>query len=79
MAAKGQVNCICCQGETKRRGFYRNKNFNVQRFECLKCGKSFSDKQPLDNLRVDFKQACQVANMLCYLLAVIALKNIELR
>jgi IS1 family transposase/transposase-like protein len=65
LAAKGQVNCICCQGETKRRGFYRNKNFNVQRFECLKCGKSFSDKQPLDNLRVDFKQACQVANMLC--------------
>ena len=49
----------------KRRGFYRNKNFNVQRFECLKCGTSFSDKQPLDNLRVDFKQACTVANMLC--------------
>jgi len=59
------VNCICCNGIAKRRGFYRNKNFNVQRFECLKCGTSFSDKQPLDNLRVDFKAACQVANMLC--------------
>lgn len=59
------MNCICCNGESKRRGFYRNKNFNVQRFECLKCGTSFSDKQPLDNLRVDFKQACQVANLLC--------------
>jgi IS1 family transposase/transposase-like protein len=65
LAAKGQVNCVCCNGIAKRRGFYRNKNFNVQRFECLKCGTSFSDKQPLDNLRVDFKQACQVANMLC--------------
>jgi IS1 family transposase/lambda repressor-like predicted transcriptional regulator len=30
-----------------------------------KCGTSFSDKQPLDNLRVDFKQACTVAKMLC--------------
>jgi IS1 family transposase/transposase-like protein len=65
LAWKGQVNCACCNGIAKRRGFYRNKNFNVQRFECLKCGTSFSDKQPLDNLRVDFKQACQVATMLC--------------
>ena len=64
MAAKGQVNCICCNGIAKRRGFYRNKNFNVQRFECLKCGTSFSEKQPLDNLRVDFKQAVQVLNLL---------------
>jgi IS1 family transposase/transposase-like protein len=64
LAAKGQVNCICCNGIAKRRGFYRNKNFNVQRFECLKCGTSFSDKQPLDNLRVDFKQACQVLDLL---------------
>jgi IS1 family transposase/transposase-like protein len=64
LAAKGQVNCICCNGIAKRRGFYRNKNFNVQRFECLKCGTSFSEKQPLDNLRVDFKQACTVLNML---------------
>jgi IS1 family transposase/transposase-like protein len=58
------VNCVCCNGIAKRRGFYRNKNFNVQRFECLKCGTSFSDKQPLDNLRVDFRQACTVLNML---------------
>src|SRR5271170_7677875 len=65
MKGKALVNCVCCNGESKRRGFYRNKNFNVQRFECLKCGTSFSDKQPLDNLRVDFKQACQVANLLC--------------
>ena len=58
------MNCVCCNGIAKRRGFYRNKNFNVQRFECLKCGTSFSDKQPLDNLRVDFKQACLVLDLL---------------
>jgi IS1 family transposase/transposase-like protein len=58
------VNCVCCNGIAKRRGFYRNKNFNVQRYECLKCGTSFSEKLPLDNLRVDFKQACNVLNLL---------------
>jgi IS1 family transposase/transposase-like protein len=73
---KGQVNCICCNGESKRRGFYRNKNFNVQRFECLRCGTSFSDKQPLDNLRVDFKQACQVANLLCEGMGIRAVSRI---
>jgi IS1 family transposase/transposase-like protein len=70
------LNCICCNGESKRRGFYRNKNFNVQRFECLKCGTSFSDKQPLDNLRVDFKQACQVANLLCEGMGIRAVSRI---
>lgn len=56
--------CLCCGGDTKRRGFYQNKNFNVQRFQCLKCGNSFSEKLPLDNLRVDFKQACQALELL---------------
>lgn len=37
----------------------------VQRFQCLRCGKSFSDAQPLDGLRVDFKRACQVVQLLC--------------
>jgi len=37
----------------------------VQRFFCLRCGKSFSESQPLDGLRVDFKQACQVVHLLC--------------
>lgn len=56
--------CRCCGGDTKRRGFYRNKNFNVQRFECLKCGTTFSEKQPLDNIRVDFNKALQVIHLL---------------
>lgn len=37
----------------------------VQRFFCLRCGKSFSESQPLDGLRVDFKQAGQVVHLLC--------------
>jgi IS1 family transposase len=37
----------------------------VQRYRCLHCGKSFSENQPLDGLRVDFDKACQVVNLLC--------------
>jgi transposase-like protein/IS1 family transposase len=65
LAGKGQVNCRCCQSESiQRHGFYRNKSFTVQRYICPKCGTSFSEKQPLENLRVDFKQACQVVRLL---------------
>ena len=49
----------------KKSGRFTNKNFTVQRYQCLRCGKTFSDKQPLDGLRVDFNQACQVVNLLC--------------
>ena len=70
------MNCVCCNGIAKRRGFYRNKNFNVQRYECLKCGTSFSDKQPLDNLRVDFKAACTVLNMLAEGLGIRAVSRL---
>jgi IS1 family transposase len=37
----------------------------VQRFFCVRCGKSFSESQPLNGLRVDFKQAVQVVHLLC--------------
>ena len=60
------MNCHCCQSdEVKKAGRFTNKNFAVQRYQCNRCGKTFSDKQPLDGLRVDFKQACQVVNLLC--------------
>jgi IS1 family transposase len=36
----------------------------VQRYACDRCGKSFSESQPLDGLRVDFKQAAQVVHLL---------------
>ena len=60
------MNCHCCQSdEVKKSGRFTNKNFTVQRYQCNRCGKTFSDKQPLDGLRVDFKQACNVVHLLC--------------
>lgn len=56
--------CHCCSGECKKSGTYRNKNRVVQRFFCVRCGKSFKAEQPLDGLRVGFKQACQVVHLL---------------
>jgi transposase-like protein len=77
LAAKGQVNCHCCQSEAvKKSGRFTNKNFTVQRYQCNRCGKTFSDKQPLDGLRVDFKQACQVVNLLCEGMGVRAVARI---
>jgi transposase-like protein/IS1 family transposase len=77
LAAKGQVNCHCCQSDKiKRRGHYRNKNFTVQRFECLRCGKAFSEKQPLDGLRVDINKACQVVHLLCEGMGIRAIERL---
>jgi len=64
LAAKGQVNCHCCSGECKKSGTYKNRNRVVQRYFCVCCGKSFKESQPLDGIRVDFKQACQVVHLL---------------
>lgn len=48
----------------KKSGFYRNRNFTVQRFRCLRCAHTFSERQPLDGLRVDFDKAAQVVRLL---------------
>ena len=37
----------------------------VQRFQCLRCGKTFSESQPLDGVRVDTVKTVQVVKMLC--------------
>jgi transposase-like protein len=59
------VNCRCCQSEEiKRRGFYRNQNFTVQRFKCLRCGTSFSEQTPLDGLRVPMEKVVQVIQLM---------------
>jgi transposase-like protein/IS1 family transposase len=77
LAAKGQVpTCHCCNGEAKKFGRFRNKNFTVQRYRCLRCGKSFSDKQPLDGLRVEFGQVCQVVNLLCESMGIRAVSRL---
>lgn len=76
MAGKGQVNCYCCSGETKKFGRFQNHNRIVQRYRCLKCGKTMSESQPLDGLRVDFKQACQVVNLLCESMGIRAVSRL---
>lgn len=69
------MNCHCCNGETVKRGFYQNKNFRVQRFLCVRCNKTHSEKTPLDNLRVDFKKACQIVHLLCEGLGIRAISR----
>jgi IS1 family transposase len=36
----------------------------VQRYRCQRCGKTMSETQPLNQLRVDFKAACEVVHLL---------------
>ena len=75
-AGKNQVNCRCCNGETKKFGKFQNVNRLVQRYRCLKCGTTFSESQPLDGMRVDFKQACQVVQLLCESMGIRAIQRI---
>jgi transposase-like protein/IS1 family transposase len=70
LAAKGQVNCHCCSGECKKSGTYRNRNRVVQRFFCVRCGKSFREEQPLDGIRIDSAKAVQVVEMLAETMGV---------
>lgn len=48
----------------------------MQRYACDRCGKSFSESQPLDGLRVDFDKACQVVNLLCESMGVRAIERL---
>jgi transposase-like protein/IS1 family transposase len=56
--------CFCCDGESKKFGRFKNKNRIVQRFRCLRCGKTFSETQPLEGVRVDFDKSAQIAHFL---------------
>jgi IS1 family transposase len=47
----------------------------VQRYACDRCGKSFSESQPLDGLRVDFKQAAKVVHLLCESMGIRAIER----
>lgn len=63
---KAQVKCHCCSGEhVKKSGSFSNRNRIVQRFQCLTCGKTFSESQPLDGTRIDADKAATVVQMLC--------------
>jgi transposase-like protein len=60
------VNCRCCAGdEIKKFGRFENKNRVVQRYQCLKCGKTFSESQPLDGVRIDSDKGLQIVHLLC--------------
>src|ERR1035437_8035473 len=75
-AAKGQVNCHCCQSnEVKKSGRFTNKNFTVQRYQCNRCGKTFSDKQPLNGVRIDFDQATKVVHLLSETMGIRAISR----
>jgi transposase-like protein len=56
--------CHCCSGECKKSGHYRNRNRVVQRFLCVRCGRSFSESQPLDGLRLDHSKVVQIVRCL---------------
>ena len=60
-----KMNCRCCGGSTNKFGKFQNVNRIVQRYRCQRCGTTFSETQPLDGVRVDFKQACNVVHLLC--------------
>jgi transposase-like protein/IS1 family transposase len=56
--------CLCCNGKTKRFGHFKNHNRIVQRYRCVRCGKTFSDSQPLDGLRLDHDNVVQIVKLL---------------
>jgi len=37
----------------------------VQRYRCIRCGKTFSESQPLDGIRTEADQSVRVVGMLC--------------
>jgi transposase-like protein len=65
LAGKASLNCHCCSGPTKKFGRFHNKNRLVQRFRCTRCGKTFSESQPLEGVRVETSKAVQVVHLLC--------------
>jgi len=59
------VQCHCCSGNCRKSGSYKNRNRVVQRFACDRCGKSFSESQPLGDLRIEHAKVVQIINLLC--------------
>jgi transposase-like protein/IS1 family transposase len=64
LAGKGQVNCHCCNGKTQKFGSFKNANRIVRRYRCTRCGKTMSDSQPLDGLRIDHAKVVQIIKLL---------------
>ena len=59
------MKCHCCSGEAKHFANFRNKNRLVHRFRCVRCGKTFSEPQPLDGLRIESQKVNDCIRLLC--------------
>jgi transposase-like protein len=59
------LKCHCCSGEAKYFAKFNNKNRIVRRFRCVRCGKTFSEPQPLDGLRIETSKINEVVRLLC--------------
>lgn len=59
------MQCHCCAGPTKKAGRFQNQHRRVQRFQCKRCGKTFSEDQPLEGLRVEPDKITQIIKLLC--------------
>lgn len=57
------MTCHCCSGPTKKFGRFENKNRAVQRYRCIKCGKTFSEEQPLRGLVLDHGKVVQIVRL----------------
>lgn len=58
------MQCFCCNGEAKRFGSFKNVNGLVQRYQCLKCGKTFSEKQGMDTVRIERSKVVMMIRLL---------------
>ena len=56
---------MCCGGESKYFAKFQNRNRVVRRFRCVRCGKTFSEPQPLDGLRIETQKINEVVRLLC--------------
>ena len=55
----------CCNSITRKCGKFRSVNGDLQRYSCLKCRKTFSEKQPIIGMRIATEEVANVVQMLC--------------
>ena len=58
------MKCRCCDGEARKFGRFQNRNRIVQRFQCVRCGTTFSESQPLNGIRLDHAKVVQIVRCL---------------
>jgi transposase-like protein/IS1 family transposase len=58
------TNCICCGGKIKKFGSFKTKAGNVQRYRCLKCGRTFNESKRFADLCLDENKIVQIVSCL---------------